>query len=186
MFSPVASLMIRPFSGYAALARCDDAPRALTGALRFMLAIGAFVAFGATGRLSPFELLGGAISFAYYPLLHAIAMAMALRAVAREIPVSRAFALFAAGYGPWYLLFCAVIAVCLFVPDPGAYVKLVGVGIVVAHVWGGVMTLALFRRGLDLSWRRAVLALVIFDVVSLGTILGYFLAAGQLLPILPR
>ena len=60
------------------------------------------------GRLAPFELVSGIVSFSYVPVLHATAVAIAIRLVAPEVRFARAFALYAEGYGPWFLFMLAI------------------------------------------------------------------------------
>ncbi|MDB4938218.1 MAG: hypothetical protein JWP87_5190 [Labilithrix sp.] len=181
---------MRPFRGYAELANADEGegrPSVVAGLARFVFVFGAFVSLTATGRLAPIELVSGMVSFAYVPVVHAIAVAVATRSVAREVRVTRAFALYAEGYGPWYLLMLLVAGGSLFAPAPARLLASVGGWmLLVALLWGGVLTFACFRSGLALSRRRAATATALHYVIVAGLVLGYFLAAGQLLPILPR
>jgi hypothetical protein len=182
-------LMVRPFRGYADLANAegDGRPGVVLGMARFLFVFGAFVSLTATGRLAPVELVSGMISFAYVPVVHAIAVAVATRSVAREVRVTRAFALYAEGYGPWYVLMLVVAGESLFAPTPARALSATGGWmLLVALIWSGVLTFACFRSGLALSRRRAATATALHYVVVVGLILGYFLAAGQLLPIVPR
>ena len=183
----VASLMLRPFVGYERLAKVegDDAPTVVGGILRLLFVIGGCVAFTATGRLAPFELASAMISFSYVPIIEAIAIAAVLRIFARPIPFRRAYALYLMGLGPWLLLFCAIPAVCLFVPSPSRAITGLVAAMWLADAWGIVLTCAWLKRGLGLSWKRTIGSMVVLYVVVHVIVLGYFLAAGQLRPILP-
>lgn len=185
--SPVASLMIRPFSGYGRLAKLegDDAPTVFGGVFRLLFVMGACVALTATGRLAPFELAGAMISFSYVPIVEAIAIAAALRVFAKDVPFRRAYALYLVGLGPWLLLFCGVPGVCLFVPGAARLLSAMVIAMWIADIWGIVLTCAWLRRGLGLGWKRTIGAMVVFYVVVHVIVLGYFFAAGQLRPILP-
>lgn len=185
--APVASLMIRPFKGYERLSALEgeDAPTVIGGIFRLLFVMGACVAFTATGRLAPFELAGAMISFSYVPSIEAIAIAAVLRLFARRVPFRRAYALYLVGLGPWLLLFCAVSGACLFVPGTARLLPALVVAMWIADVWGIVLTCAWLRRGLGLSWKHTIGSMIVFYVVVHVIVLGYFLAAGQLWPILP-
>ena len=182
--------MVRPFRGYAELARAQEGagrPTVVVGMARFLFVFGSFVSLTATGRLAPNELLSGMISFAYVPVVHGIALGIATRSVAREVRLARAFALYAEGYGPWFLLMLLVAGGSLFAPAPARLLSSVsGAMLIAATAWSGVLTFACFRSGLGLSRRRAATATALHYVIVVGLVLLYFLAAGQLLPIVPR
>jgi hypothetical protein len=190
VFSAPARLLVRPFRGYEDLANAEEGdgrPTVVGGMLRFLFVFGAFVSVTATGRFAPFELVSGIISFSYVPVLHATAVGIAIRVVAPEVRFARAFALYAEGYGPWFLFMLAIAGAALFAPDPARLLAAsIGWLIAIAHLWGALLTYACFRSGLALSRRRAVGATLVHFVVVAILILGFFLAAGQLLPIIPR
>jgi hypothetical protein len=182
--------MLRPYRGYEELANRADGegrPSVVLGMARLLFVVGAFVSLTATGRLSVFELFSGMISFAYVPVVHLISLGIALRVVAREVRVKRAYALYAEGYGPWFLFMLLVAGGSLFLPEPARLLsRTSGLLMLATFVWGGVLTFACLRSGLALSRWRAALALVIHYVVVTALVLSFFLAAGQLLPIIPR
>jgi len=190
VFSAPARLLTSPFRGYADLANAEEGdgrPTVAGGMLRFLFVFGAFVSLTATGRLAPFELVSGIISFSYVPVLHAIAVAIALRVVAPEIRFARAFALYAEGYGPWFLFMLAIAGGSLFAPDPARLLAAaIGWMLLIALLWGALLTYACFRSGLALSRQRAAGATAVHFAVVAVLVLGFFLAAGQLLPIIPR
>lgn len=189
-FSNPARLMVRPFRVYAELAVAEEGagrPTVAVGAARFLFVFGAFVSLTATGRLAPNELLSGMISFAYVPIVHGIAVGIATRSFARDVRLARAFALYAEGYGPWFLLLLLIAGGSLFAPSPaGLLTATAGWMALAAMSWSGVLTFACFRSGLGLSRGRAAAATALHYVIIIGLFLGYFLAAGQLLPIVPR
>jgi hypothetical protein len=189
-FSTPARLMLRPFDGYADLALAAEGhgrPTVTGGMARLLFVLGAFVSVTATGRLAPFELVCAMISFAYVPFVHAVAVAVATRSVAREVRIARAFALYAEGYGPWFLLMLLIAGGSLFAPAPGRLLARSGGWMILATLaWGSVLTFACFRSGLGLSRRRAATATALHYVVVIGLVVGYFIGAGQLLPIVPR
>ena len=184
--SSAARLLARPFRGYEELARQegDDAPTIAGGAFRLLLVIGAVVAITATGRLAPVELFIAAVSFAYVPVIQLIALAAALRVVARTTPVRRAFALYLAGHGPWLVAMLLVAAVCLLAPAPAGilfalFPPLVGI----SFLWSTVLTFACFRRGLGLARARAAIATAVHVLVLTALVVAYFLGMNQLGPL---
>ncbi|MDB4946567.1 MAG: hypothetical protein JWP97_6101 [Labilithrix sp.] len=182
--------MLRPFRTYAALARADDEhgrPTVVVGMARLAFVTGAFVALTATGRLAPFELVSGMISFAYVPVLHFLSVAAATRLADRRIDPRRAYALYAEGYGPWFLLMLGIVGGSLFVHQPARLLSRGSSLLMLAtFAWSGTLTFACFRAGLGMTRRRAALALVVHYLVVTALVLAFFLLAGQLLPILPR
>ena len=185
--SPAARLLLRPFRGYAELAAEEEAPTILGGAALLLFALGAFVSFTAAGRLVPLDLALAFGAFAYVPLVQAVALGAATRLVARDVPFRRAFALYLAGHGPYVLLFFVVEGVCLFAPEPAGALLAVAPPLALGiFAWGALLTFACFRAGVGLDRRRAAAATGIFYASSTACVLGYFLAAGQLWPILPR
>lgn len=190
VLSMPARLMVSPFRGYAELASAADGegrPSALVGGLRFLFVLGAFVSITATGRLAPAELVSAMLSFAYAPVVHLVAVALAARVVAPEVKSVRAFALYAEGYGPWFVCLMLVAGGSLFAPSPARVLSAVGGWMILGTVaWSMVLTFACFRSGLALSRRRSLAATALHYVILMGLILGYYVAAGQLLPIIPR
>jgi hypothetical protein len=190
VLSTPAHLMVRPFRVYAEIANApegDGAPRAWVGGLRFLFVLGAFVAFTATGRLAPAELFSAMLSFSYAPIVHAVAIGLAARVVAPQLGTTRVFALYAEGYGPWFLFFLLIAGGSLFAPSPARTLTQAGGWLLLGTVlWSIVLTFACFRSGLALSRAHAAAATLLHYVVITALILGYYVAAGQLLPILPR
>jgi hypothetical protein len=184
--APVAEVMVRPFRTYAALAREERDLSFHRGVLRLLFVLGAFVAITATGRLAPAELLTAIVTFAYVPAVQALALGVALRTVAPEQRLGHAFALYLVGHGPYFLLFLLVAGGCLLLEAPARVLFRAAAPLAIGtFAWGALLTFACFRGGLALSRRRAAVATGLFYLVALGTVLAYFIAAGQLLPILP-
>ena len=190
-----ARLPFRPWSGYRALgarwaaaSSRDMAVEALRLAGFQLLAVGVFVSMTTAGRLVAVH-VGAIVAFwSFAPALQALAVC-AVRAIAcREVPLGRALALYYAGQGPW-MLFLAVGA-GVPVVAPGLLVVerfgqlFIGFAcmLVLALVWGGVMTHALFRGGLGLSRVRAVLATLLFYATFVSLVVGYYLAMNQIQP----
>jgi len=188
LLSTPALLMAHPFRGYAELAAENRParPAVTRGMLRFLFVFGAFVAITATGRLAPMELGSAMISFAYVPVVHAAAAGLAVRIVARDVPLPRMLALYTESYGPWFFFVLLVAGGTIFGPEPGGLLSTVLAGVALGGIaWSGMLTYACFRSGLGLSRVRAAAALATHHLLILALYILYFLAAGQLLPILP-
>lgn len=177
-------LMLRPFSGYRALAASGETPSIALGAGRVMLALGCLVSVSATGRFAFPEAFLAMVSFSWLPLVHTISIALTMRVFSRTTPWRRAVGLYFEATGPWQLLFLLLIGGILF----GSHSERPTVGIfpalVVAALWSIFMTYALFYAGIGLARGRAALATLFFWFMNHVLILSYFLAVGQLWPIL--
>jgi hypothetical protein len=185
--------MARPFRSYRQLAAGSEIPSIrggtsaaiALGAGRFLLVLGALVSVSATGRFAPAELALAMVSFSWLPLVNAVSMALAVRVFAPAFGWKRAFAFYLQGVGPWLLLFLFFIGGVLFAAhsERPSFV-LWGPLVFIAAVWSIFLSYALFSAGLGLARARAGLATLVFWMSSLVSTLGYFLAVGQLWPIL--
>lgn len=190
LFSDEARAMIRPRRTYSALARSDEWDGRMLAAKVAMLelALGGFVSLTSAGRLVAAHVAMTAIFWVFLPMWQVVAVAVALRVVAPKTTLVRALCLYFVGHGPWLAFLLVISGVCIFAPNVyAAMMSLVTTGalpalLLVAFVWGGVLTWALFRSGLALSRLRAAAATAIFYVVFIGAIAGYYFAADQILP----
>jgi len=182
-----------PFRGYGVLGEevrgltpREARERIALGVVRLLLVVGVFVSFTSTGRLSPVDTLLAAGSFVWIPLVQALGVFAGKSAARSDMKIERWLALYFDGHGVWFLALLAIVAALLFAPSSASAVFVVGpVAVLFALVWGIVTTFAMFRRGADLGAGRAALATLVFCVVTIGAVLGYYVLAGQLLPILP-
>ena len=175
-------VMVRPFRTYAELR--DAPPPAFFPALRFLLVIGALVALTATARLAPLELATGMVSFAWIPLAQAIGLGVATRLVAPGVAFRRSYALYVQSIGPMVVLFLALSGLAAFDVDTGRpFLFLLMPGIVGATAWSTFLGGVMFRVGLGVSRPRAIVGAIVLLLVTYAVILGYYLAAGQLWPI---
>ncbi|MFO0608284.1 MAG: hypothetical protein U0324_34275 [Polyangiales bacterium] len=167
----------------------DVAARALPLRLGAMLLVlGAFVSLTTAGRLAPEHLLGTAAMWSFLPALQALALRAALAAGRARVPFRAALSRYYAGHGPWYALLLAVAGVCLFAPDVGPALRallrtgVLPVALLMALGWGMAIQAALLRA-LCPTRGRAALAMVAFYVVLGGSVAGWYVAAGALLPL---
>jgi hypothetical protein len=189
MWSEEARAMVRPFRTYDALAGADADVRALAAKIALLLlSIGAFVSFTSAGRLVAAHVALAAIFWAFVPFWQIVGVALALRVVAPRVRLVPALTLYFVGHGPWLAFIALVSAVCLFAPNVyGAMMRLLATGVLpgalaVAAVWGVVLTVAFFRRGLGLGRARTAVATFVFYVTYVGAIAGYYFATDQILP----
>ena len=191
-FSEVARATVRPLRTYDALGapgpQSGDARAAFGHALFTLFAVAAFVSFTAAGRLVAAHLLWTVLFWSFLPLVQLGALALALRLVARDRSLAFAARLYFAGHGPWLVFMLALSFVCLFAGDVYvAMMRLLTLGIlpgalVLAFVWGGVLTWATFRRGLRLTRGRAALATTLYYVAFISAIVGYYYVTDQIRP----
>lgn len=192
-FSRLVTITISPFEGYRALAEevgampsRDARARIVFGVLRLLFVIGAFVSFTSTGRLSPLDVLLAAGSYSWMPLVQALGVAAGARMARADTKLETLLALYFDGHGVWFAALLAIVSALLFSTNSLSAVAYVApIGVLVALVWGIVTTFALFRRGAGLPRGRAVVATSAFYLVAMGCVVGYYVAQGQLLPILP-
>jgi hypothetical protein len=184
-------VMLRPFAVYRELGRTDEPTpgrAALVRAGFFLLVLGGFISLTTAGRLVAFHVASVFLTWAFLPLLQALAVTLAVRTAAPKASIRRALALYFTGHAPWFFWMLIIAFVPLVVGD---VYKTMGIllrfGVVPALLlaaigWGGVLTYAAFRAGLDLSRARAAGATAIFYLAFVGSILGYYLATNQIQP----
>lgn len=184
MLSPSGRVLVHPFRAYASLR--EEPPTIAGGARRLLFVVGVFVATTATGRLVPIEIVVAMGSFAWVPLAQLFAVAAAVRAVTRRVPLRTAFALHLAGQAPAMTVLLAIAVLALVVPADATaktLLRAVPALLCVALGWGAVVRYACFRRGLELSAGRAALATAVYTAILVAVILLYFASMGQLLPL---
>jgi hypothetical protein len=184
-------VMLHPFAVYRELGKADEPEPGRAAFMRacfFMLVLGGFISLTTAGRLVAFHVASVFVTWAFLPLLQGLAQTLAVRTVAPKASVRRALALYFTGHGPWFFWMLAVALVPLVVGDVYKTMTLllrsgvIPVLLLVAIGWGGVLTFASFRAGLDLSRGKAAAATAIHYLVFGGTILGYYLATNQIQP----
>lgn len=183
-FSTPMRVMVRPFRRYRELAAGNDTPSVVSGAARFLFVVAAFVAVSATGRFAPFETAMAMFSFSWLALGHLVGLAAVRRAFVPELSLRRAYGLYLESLGPWLVVFLVLTGSAIFTARPPVSFDLLLPLVAIASAWSAVIVYALFRVGYGLSRGRAVGASLTFYVVLTAIVVGYYLAAGQLWPIL--
>ncbi|MBK7398301.1 MAG: hypothetical protein IPJ34_18910 [Myxococcales bacterium] len=188
MLSEELLLLRAPFRGYLRLGEAPPSP--WLGVLRLQLVLAVFVSLTTAGRLVPFHVASIVVTWGFVPAWQALAV-LAGHAVARS-PRSRrdALGLYFAGHAPWQLLLLLVAGVCVLVSDPaavGAFALRRGIlpALVLSTAFAGILlTHASYRAGHALPRGRAIAATLTFYLVYVGGIVGWYLAQGQLQPLL--
>ncbi len=197
MLSHEFAVLLRPARAYSALAKersldtdSEARSRLAWGVALWAVVLGGFVSLTSAGRLTLGHMALAPLGWAFLPLFQAIALAVALRASRCPVGFTRAFGLYLVGHGGWYLLLLSLAGVCLFAPDVTAVFEtllatraLPGL-VVLTLAWGMRCTAALFRHGLAVSPRDTARATGCFYLVLGGSIVGWYIALGQLLPLL--
>lgn len=190
LFSDEARLLVRPFVVYRELRERSDAKplRTIAGRiLRTQLLVAGAVALITAGRLPLHLLVGTAVFWSMVPVLQT-AMALGGHLVSnRRMPRTRAVGLHMAGNAPMllWLLLCA--GICLFSPDvyaafTWALRPIIAPGLVLAFVWGSVLSFAFYRAALEQSRARAALSLFVEIVLKIGLIVAWYMAIDNIVP----
>jgi hypothetical protein len=180
--------MVRPFATYRELSE-RPLTHAWLGPLRWSLAIACFVSLTTAGRLLVDHLLLAPLAWAFAPVTQIVWIVAVARMWRSRLTIGKLVDLYFAGHGPWLVLLALATGVCLLAPDPTAVFRwLARAGIpialpLVATVWCCFLTYAMFRSALGLRRGASILASAVFYLGYGGTLVGYFLVTGQLLPL---
>ena len=181
----------RPFAAYRALAGAPPSPpdrylllrRPLFQALFF----GGIVSLSTSQRFTLRLILGGAVAWAFVPLLQVVSVTVIRRVLARgAFARSRVVDLYFMGQGPWLLWLLAWTAVATALPVPQAH-ALTGtwalpLSLAAAALWSGTVRVAFFREVLALRGLRVLGALLLHIGITWGAVVLFFLFSDQLWP----
>jgi hypothetical protein len=187
-WSDDARVMLRPFATYRELAARPGA-RPWLGPLRWSLVIACLVSLTTAGKLLADHLLLAPLAWAFAPLSQTLWIVLVARMFRVRIGPGKVVALYFAGHAPWFMVLVSIAGVCLLAPSPWAAMQWllrtrVALAVpLVATAWCGVLTYAMFRSALGLGRGASLLASAAFYVGYGGTLVSYFLATGQLLPL---
>lgn len=162
-------------------------PSIFAGASRLLFVIGAVVSATSAGRLLPLEMIVAMGSFLWFPVVQLFAVAVAVRAVSRTIPLREAFAAHLARQSPAIVLLLGIAALALLLPAESTariLLRVVPLMVLAALVCGAVLRYVCFRRVLALSAARAAIATAIYTAAIVAVVVAYYLAMGQLGPLL--
>ena len=149
--------------------------------LLFLFVIACTVSVQVTGRFTVREILDGAISFAFVPLVEFVGFALAWRLSKRPRTLNDAIRLFLGGNFPW-MFWCIglMIAGCFVSPArvnhiPGAYRNALLYGTAAAtFLWSMTIDLRYFRDVLNASPADAMRLVFTQRLVSWGSGILYF------------
>jgi hypothetical protein len=183
--SPEIALILSPRGTYASLAREGRRASLLTAVRRPLLVaavLGASIAIGATGHVTPGLLLSTTLCWSFVVVVQAvIALALIAGPARRTVGVARAVDLFFAGHAPWSLWLLAAAA---WAPSPvGRPLTPVLVAAIVPLVLTPRIVSAFFREVLELDPRHAAARTAAHQVMTWGT---FAVLAGTAVQIVPR
>lgn len=181
---------LRPFRTYRELggAAAPSLRRALLGPLGWLALLVCFVSWTTSGALMFDHLLFGPLVWWFAPAVQGGVSIGVARAYG-ERSFARSLSLYYRGHAPWQLLLLLVAGACLVVPDPSSILRssvvpaALAVLVVVACVWCGVLTYAMYRAGFGFSRGRSARATALHYVGCTLNFTGWFLFTGQLLPL---
>ena len=192
-FSDDARLLWRPFAGYRELAeRPAGFRQALLGLFRWSLVIACFVSLTTAGRLVLDHVLLAPLGWAFAPVAQTLCVMTTARLFRARLSTAKLLELYFAGHAPWFVVLSLTAGVCLLAPEPAEALRFaIRTGLVFAFVLGAIawccfLTYAMFRSGAALGRGAAALASAVFYAGYAGTLVGYFLVTGQLLPLFGR
>jgi hypothetical protein len=185
-------VLLRPFATYRVLA--DEL--GLTPAawwrrpLLTLVVLGAAISVTTAGRfvLAHVVLVGAA--WAFVPAAQLVALSVVRARFGRHRPLGPTIHVFFAGQGGWLALLVLVVVLVSLAPGLADtltskhWILLLAGGALVALVHGFVVTFAFVREVWGVARRPAVLATLGYYLLLATIFLGYFLAMGQLTPLL--
>lgn len=189
-FSDEARLLVAPFAVYRELrAGTDERPSRTIVArvVRTQLLIAGSVALITAGRLPIHLVVGTAVFWSMVPVLQVL-MVLGGHAVSnRRMPRMRAIGLHMAGNAPMllWLLLCA--GLCLFAPNvyeafSWALRPIIAPALLLALVYGSVLSFAFYRSALEQSRARAALSLFVEIVLKVGLVVAWYMALDNIVP----
>lgn len=162
--------MVAPARTYARLARHPSPVGPLTALRRPLIAavaLGAAIAIGATGHVTPALVFSTTVCWAFVIVLQiAIALALIARPARRTVGVPRALDLWFASHAPWSLWLLAAAAVPAPLGRPLLPLLLLGVIPLALTVR---MMAAFFREVLRFDPRRAMTRTALHQGITWGT-----------------
>lgn len=187
-------VMVRPFHAYRALAEdaSIDRGRWWWRPLITLVFLGAFGSVSTAGRFVFAHMVLVALAWSFVPAAQLLWLAAAHRRWGRTRRLDDSVHLFFAGQGGWLALIVLVLALLTLAPGVAdaltgaAWVRWLGGGALVTALHGVVVTYAFMREVWALPRRRAWAAAGAYYLGLTGTFVTYYLAMGQLLPLLVR
>ncbi len=187
-------MLLRPFATYRALAdELGIAPAAWwRRPLLTLVVLGAAVSVTTAGRFVLAHVLLVAAAWAFVPAAQLVALSVVRGWFGRHRPLGPTIHLFFAGQGGWLALLVLVVALVSLAPGLAdtltstRWILLLAGGALVALAHGVVVTFAFVREVWGVAGRSAVLATLSYYLLLAAIFLSYFLAMGQLTPLLAR
>jgi hypothetical protein len=145
--------------------------------LLLALILGCAVSALASGRLSPWRILDGALSFAFVPAIHVLALGVVYRRIRPpELSFARAADLFFSGNGVWLVWTIAIAAIGAAVPprQMGPWLLPLLASLAVPIAWSLWIDFTYFRHALHRSPAAAAASLVAQRAIAWTGVTLYF------------
>ena len=188
--APDIRVLFRPFHTYRGYAARQDGAGPLSLALcrpLFVLVLyGGFVSLLTAGRLVPMHVVGIVLFWAFIPAYQIVALRLTTWLFGPREKFARTIDLLFVGQAPWILFFAVLSGICLFSPRVyDTFIALASLGILpgllaLTLAWSVWLTLACFRAGLRLSWKKALCAWFTHYFFYVLMLVSWYVATNQI------
>lgn len=181
-------VLLRPRTTFAELARSpDEGPRLLAARVGLqLLVLAVVVSLTTAGRLVPSHLVSAFLAWSFVPAIQLVAASLGIHVARRGLDLRRVLSIYAAGNGPWLLVFTIVPAAMVLAPETAVsfwiergLVPIVVGGALLAGVW---LTYVFHRAALGVGALRALAATAVDLAVKVLLSLAWFQVMDNLVP----
>jgi hypothetical protein len=146
--------------------------------LLFLFAMGMLLSLASSTRVSVRVVVDGMVSFAFVPVIEAVALGLVYLRTDRRMPFSRAVDLFLVSHSPWLLwilVFCLWQAAMPTTVMPVTTGLIITASLIVPAAWAAYLDLQFFRIVMMRGAGSAGIDVITTRVIGWLGILGYFL-----------
>lgn len=181
-------VLLRPRTTFAALAASpDEGARRLAGRVALqLLVLACAVSLTTAGRLVPWHVASGFVAWSFVPAIQLIAASLGIHVARRGLDLRRLLSIYAAGNGPWLVVFTVVPSAMVLWPETalsfwierGVLPFVIG-GALLLGVW---LTYLFHRTVLEVGPLRAALSTAVDLVAKIALSLAWFQVMDNLVP----